>query len=212
MPDGWGLALPPAAAAALLGMLGFAWTAGTLAILAGFVLFFFRNPTRGAPGDERTVVAPADGTVIEVAECEEADGGKALRIGIFLSIFDVHVNRAPLAGRVLGIEREPGGYRAAFRKGAERENARVTLTLETAAGERVRVVQIVGWVARRIVCHPEPGQWLERGVRYGLMRFGSRTDVVLPAGSEALVSRGRHVRGGASVIARLPAPGPGASA
>jgi phosphatidylserine decarboxylase len=205
--DGLWLALPPAAAAAVLGALGLGVAAGALALLAGFVLFFFRNPARSVPGDERTVVAPADGTVIEVAEGEEPDGGKVLRIGIFLSVFDVHVNRAPLAGRVLAVEREPGGHRAAFRRGAERENARLTLTLETAGGERVRVVQIVGWVARRIVCHPKPGEWIARGARYGLMRFGSRTDVLLPPGAEPLVSRGRHVRGGASPIARLAGPG-----
>jgi phosphatidylserine decarboxylase len=150
------------------------------------------------------VVAPADGRVIEVGEIEEPGGGKGLRVGIFLSIFDVHVNRAPVAGRVVAVQRSSGGFLAAFKPEAPLHNVRLDMTLETAAGERVRVVQITGLVARRIVCQPRVGEWLPRGVRYGLIRFGSRTDVVLPVGSHACVAVGERVRGGSSVIARLP--------
>ena len=125
-------------------------------------------------------------------------------MGIFLSVFDVHVNRAPIAGRVVSIERGGTSYLAAFNRRAETENVRCTLTLETGRGERVRVVQITGLIARRIVCHPRVGDWVRRGDRYGLIRFGSRTDVVLPLSAELRVRRGDRVRGGSSVLAQLP--------
>jgi len=180
------------------------WIAVTLAlVLALFTAFFFRNPHREIPGDERTVVAPADGRVLDVGEIETETGTRALRIGIFLSVFDVHVNRAPVAGRVLAKERGGEKYLAAFNKAAERRNVRCGMTLETAGGARVDVVQITGLIARRIVCQPAVGEWLTRGVRYGLIRFGSRTDVVLPIGSEARVAVGDRVSGGSSVIAVL---------
>jgi phosphatidylserine decarboxylase len=195
------LALALAGAAGLLGWTDVGWA--MLAVTA-FVACFFRNPHREVPADERSAVAPADGKVIEVGEIERADGSKAPRVGIFLSIFDVHVNRSPVAGRVVSVERAGRRFLAAFDRRAEAENARCTLALETAGGARVEVVQIAGLVARRIVCHPRPGEWLRRGARYGLIRFGSRTDVVLPAGSELRVRRGERVRGGESVIAMLP--------
>ena len=180
---------------------------GALAVvclaLTGFVAFFFRNPARVLPSDARSVVAPADGRVVAVGEIEDAEGRKRLRIGIFLSVFDVHVNRAPVAGRVVAIERGGTKYLAAFNRDAEQENVRCAMTLETADGERVGVVQITGLIARRIVCHPTIGEWLNRGVRYGLIRFGSRTDVVLSAEAEARVAAGERVRGGESVIAWL---------
>ena len=181
------------------------WVAAALALALGlFSAFFFRNPAREIPGDERSVVAPADGRVIDSGEIETEMGSKALRIGIFLSIFDVHVNRAPVAGRVLAKQRGGDKYLPAFNKAAERKNVRCAMTLETAGGAEVDVVQITGLIARRIVCQPAVGEWLARGVRYGLIRFGSRTDVVLPAGSQARVAVGDRVKGGSSVIAILP--------
>jgi phosphatidylserine decarboxylase len=184
------------------------WIAAALALALGlFTAFFFRNPSREIPGGERSVVAPADGRVIDAGEIESETGGKALRIGIFLSLFDVHVNRAPVAGRVLAKKRGGEKYLAAFNKAAERQNVRCALTLETAEGIEVDVVQITGAVARRIVCQPDVGDWLARGVRYGMIRFGSRTDVVLPVGSQARVAVGDKVKGGSSVIAVLPGGG-----
>ncbi|MBW2315587.1 MAG: phosphatidylserine decarboxylase family protein, partial [Deltaproteobacteria bacterium] len=165
---------------------------------------FFRNPNRTIPGDDRTVVAPADGRVIEVGEIEEPDGSKALRIGIFLSVFNVHVNRMPLAGRVESIDREGAKYLAAFDRRAEGENVRCSLTMRTDAGERFRVVQITGLIARRIVTHPQVGEWVARGERYGLIRFGSRTDVVLPVAASARVKPGERVRGGSTILAEMP--------
>jgi phosphatidylserine decarboxylase len=174
--------------------------------LAGFVFAFFRNPERAIPGDERTVVSPADGRVIAVGEIEEPDGGKRLRIGIFLSVFNVHVNRAPVAGRVVAVERRGNEYLPAFNPEVETRNVACAMTLETAQRECVRVVQITGVIARRIVCHPKVGEWIARGARYGLIRFGSRTDVVLPPGATARVAPGERVRGGSSVIATLGPP------
>jgi phosphatidylserine decarboxylase len=202
--DGLALGVAPLALAGLAGLLG--WTGIGYALLGAslFVAFFFRNPPRLLPGDERTVVAPADGRVLEAGEIERPDGTKARRVGIFLSIFDVHVNRAPVAGRVVAVERGGEKYLAAFNRRAEAENVRCEMTLETERGERVGVTQISGLIARRIVCHPRAGEWIARGARYGLIRFGSRTDVVLPMDAELRVRPGERVRGGSSVIAQLP--------
>jgi len=188
---------------------GLAWGLGAPIVstvfggLGLFVAAFFRNPERTIPEGDLRVIAPADGRVIEVGEIETADGKKALRIGIFLSVFNVHVNRAPVSGRVVSIERSGDAYLAAFNREAETRNVRCAMTLAMADGRQVGVVQITGLIARRILCHAEIGEWLDRGVRYGLIRFGSRTDVVLPLGSKALVERGARVRGGSTVLAEL---------
>ncbi|MCA9510606.1 MAG: phosphatidylserine decarboxylase family protein, partial [Myxococcales bacterium] len=171
--------------------------------LGAFVLAFFRNPERALPGDADAVVAPADGRVIEAAPVELADGRKAVRIAIFLSVFDVHVNRMPVAGRVVAIERAGNAYLAAFNPDALTHNVRLDVVLAMAGGARVVVSQITGLIARRIVCHAKVGDAIGRGQRYGLIRFGSRTDVVLPPEAVACVARGDRVRGGATVIARL---------
>ncbi len=195
-------ALPLALAglAGLLGLpsLGFAFMAFTV-----FTACFFRNPPRFIPEDESLVVAPADGRVLEVGEVETASGEKVLRIGIFLSLFDVHVNRCPLAGRVVSIERSGSKDRAAFDRKAEAAHVRCTMTLETAAGERFQVAQITGLIARRVVCFPEIGEWVRRGDRYGYIRFGSRTDVLLPLRAVPKVRRGDRVKGGSTAVARL---------
>ncbi len=192
---------------------GIAWGAGAPlagALLTGVALFvasFFRNPPREIPPGDALVVSPADGRVIEVGEIEQPGGEKALRIGIFLSVFNVHVNRAPVAGRILSIERSGTKFLAAFNPDAETKNVRLDLTLETALGARVRVAQITGLIARRIVCHAQVGEQIAKGARYGLIRFGSRTDVVLPLGSRARVAKGDRVKGGSSVLAELPEGG-----
>ena len=203
-PDAYAIAIPLALAG--VAALAFGWAAlGLLALGLGlFVTAFFRNPSREIPPGEREVVSPADGRVIALDEVELPGGEKGLRIGIFLSVFDVHVNRAPVAGRVVAIERSGNAFLAAFNLEAETRNVRLDLTLELASGLRVRVAQITGLIARRIVCHAKVGEWLPRGVRYGLIRFGSRTDLVLPAGSRAQVAKGDRVWGGSSVLAELP--------
>ena len=204
VPDAWRLGSIPAVLGLVSGALG--WGLASLVFwgLTLFTIAFFRNPNRAIPGDDRTVVAPADGRVIEVGEIEDPDGSKALRIGIFLSVFNVHVNRMPLAGRVESIDREGAKYLAAFDRRAEGENVRCSLTMRTDAGEWFRVVQITGLIARRIVTHPQVGEWVARGERYGLIRFGSRTDVVLPVAASARVKPGERVRGGSTILAEMP--------
>jgi phosphatidylserine decarboxylase len=205
-PEGWPFVAPLVLAAVAAAVAAPAWLAAIVGALAVFVVAFFRNPSRAIPGDERTVVAPADGRVLCVDEIEHATGGKGLRIGIFLSVFDVHVNRAPLAGRVVSIERNGSLYLAAWNPRGERENVQLAMTLQLADGRRAVVTQITGLIARRIVCHAAVGDVLPRGARYGLIRFGSRTDVLLPLGSRAAVRVGDRVRGGATVLAHLGDP------
>ena len=202
--DGLRLAAVPAAAGVLAVLTGHGLVALGLLGLAGGLVAFFRNPERVPAGDELSAVSPADGRVISVAEALDGDGEKRLRIGVYLSLLDVHVTRAPVAGRVVAVERHGGGHHPAFIPDAERVSPACAMTLETPRGERVRVVQITGVLARRIVCHPRVGEWVARGARYGLIRFGSRTDVVLPPGARARVQPGDRVRGGSSVIATLP--------
>lgn len=202
-PDAYWLATP------LVVVAGVTWGAGVFAAtavfgaLALFVVSFFRNPQRTIPDEEAVAVAPADGRVLSVEEVETDAGEKGLRIAIFLSVFNVHINRAPVAGRVRRVERAGESYFAAFRPTALHHNVRLAMELETESGQRVTVTQITGWLARRIICQPEPGDWVERGTRYGLIRFGSRTDVLLPPGSRARVVAGDRVRGGATIVASM---------
>ncbi len=210
--DAFMLGAIPLALVGLAGLLGLAWLGYACMALTVFVASFFRNPPRDIPGDERTVVSPADGRVIAVGDAELPDGSKVPRVGIFLSVFNVHVNRSPVAGRVVDIERAGSKFLAAFNPKVETENVRLAMTLETLFHERVRVVQISGLIARRIVCHPQIGEWIQRGARYGLIRFGSRTDVYLPPGSELTVKKGQKVRGGSTVLGTLPELSPANSA
>ncbi len=161
-----------------------------------FCLAFFRDPDRVIPDDSALLVSPADGTVTAV---EESPSG--LRISIFLSIFDVHVNRSPVAGRVQRVKYHPGRFIAANFDKSSTENERNTLILDTERGE-IRVVQIAGVIARRIICRVQPGDTLGSGERFGMIRFGSRTDLIVPPGAEPLVRIGTKVRGGSSVVAR----------
>ena len=201
--DAFVLGIAPLVLAGVAGLAGWPLLGFACMVLTVFVAFFFRNPLRFIPEDESLVVAPADGRVIEVGEVETASGEKMLRIGIFLTVFNVHVNRMPLAGRVVAVERSGSRYLAAFNRDAEHANVRCAVTLATATGERVQVVQITGLIARRILCFPQVGEWVRRGDRYGYIRFGSRTDVLLPARAEARVRPGEWVKGGSSVVARL---------
>ena len=202
--DALPLGLIPFLLAGGFGMLGWTWAGYAMLGLTVFVALFFRNPQRLLPGDDRTVVSPADGRVLEAGEVELPNGEKAVRVAIFLSIFNVHVNRAPVPGRVRAIERSGEKFLAAFGKQAATHNVRLDMTLETPRGETVVVSQITGLIARRIVCHPVVGEFVARGARYGLIRFGSRTEVLLPPTAELRVGRRESVRGGRDVIAQLP--------
>jgi phosphatidylserine decarboxylase len=173
-----------------------------------FVLYFFRNPERTPPADERAVVAPADGAVIVVERVPETPlGMEALKISIFMSVFNVHVNRVPMSGRVVDTFYHKGKFFDARHGRASFENERSGICLETDAGVRLAFVQIAGLIARRIVSYPRVGDRLVRGARYGLIRFGSRVDIYLPADIEPLVRLGDVTVAGETVLARLASRG-----
>ncbi len=193
-----------AAAPLLFGMvaLGFHWNwlGGVLLVLGAFVLFFFRDPERTPPSDPELIVSPADGRVMEVVE--EARGEcPGRRISVFLSIFDVHVNRAPVAGRIAAMEYRKGQFYAAMRGRASEQNEQNVIHVSNERGEIV-FKQIAGWVARRILCWKAVGDSVTRGERVGMIRFGSRVDIWLPDRVEILVRSGQHVSGGSSILAQ----------
>ncbi len=193
-----------AAAPLLFGIvvLGFHWNwlGGVLLVLGAFVLFFFRDPERTPPSDPELIVSPADGRVMEVVE--EARGEcPGRRISVFLSIFDVHVNRAPVAGRIAAMEYRKGQFYAAMRGRASEQNEQNVIHVSNERGEVV-FKQIAGWVARRILCWKAVGDSVTRGERVGMIRFGSRVDIWLPDRVEILVRPGQHVAGGSSILAR----------
>jgi phosphatidylserine decarboxylase len=179
--------------------------AGGVLLLIGAAanLAFFRNPRRAIPAAPGLVVSPADGRVVEVTELPEADEfvGRAQRVAIFLSIFNVHVNRSPVGGKVRTVRRRGGEYRAAFSAEASARNAQLRVDLELASGARLAVVQITGLIARRILCYASEGDELVRGGLYGLICYGSRVELILPATAVVRVAVGERVRGGSSVIA-----------
>lgn len=173
-------------------------------LLTLFVLYFFRNPERTPPADSAAVVAPADGTVIVVEQVPETPlGAPALKISIFMSVFNVHVNRVPFDGKVVDIFHHQGKFFDARHGRASFENERNGIVLEIAGGDRIAFVQIAGLIARRIISYPLVGDLLVRGERYGLIRFGSRVDVYLPVGAEPLVKLGDKTIAGETVLARI---------
>ena len=200
--EGWPFILPPAVAACIMAAMGWVGTAAVLAVVALAFLGFFRDPDRTAPDLPGAVLAPADGRVMVITEAVDPWVGPAVRVSIFLSPLDVHVNRAPIAGLVKNVEYVAGRFLAAYRPEASEQNERCAVSLD---GERARVMvtQISGVLARRIVCRVRPGDTLRAGERYGLIRFGSRTDLVVPRGTEVRVRVGDRVRGGESVMGVL---------
>ncbi len=177
------------------------WLAWPFAALGVFVAFFFRDPTRVPPADPKLLASPADGTVVDAGP-SPMDPSRQ-QIGIFLSILNVHINRSPLNAAVSAIRYTPGRFFAAYRKEAAAQNERNEL--ELLDGDfRVTVRQIAGVVARRIVCTVVENDRLERGQRFGLIQFGSRTEVVFPREVEILVRVGDRVKGGETAIARRP--------
>jgi phosphatidylserine decarboxylase len=191
-----------------LGALLFWPSAIIAAVLAVFVFWFFRDPLRKIPDDRGVVVAPADGKVVSINNLsyEAYLDGPAIEIGIFLSIFNVHVNRCPLAAEVEQIRYSPGKFLNALRPASARDNERLTLQLKTtdSAARRVVVRQIAGAIARRIVCWARPGDRLARGTRFGMIKFGSRTELVLPheADLKLSVQVGQNVKAGSTIVAR----------
>jgi phosphatidylserine decarboxylase len=202
--EGWGFILVPLALAALLTWAGWIKTALGLAALAAFMAFFFRDPERAVPTTPRAILAPADGKVMAVGPvAHDPFVGPAQAVSIFLSPLDVHVNRSPLAGLVVGVEYRPGAKLAAYRAEASERNERTSISIQ-GDGARVVVRQIAGVLARRIVCRVQPGDRLASGQRFGLIKFGSRTDLIVPAAARLQVKIGDRVRGGETVMGVLP--------
>jgi phosphatidylserine decarboxylase len=181
------------------------WLSLLFLVLICYTVFFFRDPDRAVPADPHAVVAAADGTVTDIAEVEETEvlKTKLRRIGIFLSIFDVHTNRAPIGGRVVYREHRQGLYLDARRPDCSDKNEAMTWAFENSRATIV-VRQLTGAIARRIVAWSDMGDELKKGDRFGMIRFGSRTEVYSPLNANVLVKVGDHVAGGATVIARLP--------
>jgi phosphatidylserine decarboxylase len=198
--EGYWFASPPL----LIGLIGvlmhWNWIGGVLIFLGLFVAFFFRDPERTPPQDPAIIVSPADGRVMEVVD-ESLGGRPGRRISIFLSVFNVHVNRSPVAGQISSINYRTWKFYAAMRGRASAENEQNAFHVQTDHGEVV-FTQIAGWIARRIVCWKSVGDSVVRGERIGMIRFGSRTDVWLPEAVEILVQPGKFVAGGTSVLAR----------
>ncbi len=179
---------------------GLKWSGGLLVFLGLFVLYFFRDPERAIPSDPGAVVSPADGHVVEIVD-EAREGQAGRRISIFLSVWDVHVQRAPVAGRVAAVEYKPGRFYAALRARASTENEQNVISIATPAGTLV-FKQIAGAIARRVLCWKNVGEMVSLGERVGMIRFGSRVDVWLPAGARVVVRRGQSVKGGSSTLAK----------
>jgi phosphatidylserine decarboxylase len=179
--------------------------AAVLTVLALFILWFFRDPERVDPVEEGLVLAPGEGRVILVGEADEPTylRGPARKVSIFLSVFDVHVQRAPVAGTVEHYVYSPGAYAVAWADKASEDNEQASLGLATPHG-RVLVRQIAGLVARRIVTYPSQGQSVERGERIGLIRFGSRVDLFIPLEWEITCAVGDRAVAGRTVLARQP--------
>jgi len=181
-----------------------AWALWLFLLLFLCVVAFFRDPERAVPTDENLIIAAADGTVMDIVELDENEvlKTKTRRVGIFLSIFDVHTNRAPIGGRIVYRQHRPGLFLDARRPDCSKKNESVTWAFEN---PRVTVVvrQITGAIARRIVAWAEVGDELKKGERFGMIRFGSRTELYLPLSAEVLVKTGDHVLGGSTIIARL---------
>jgi phosphatidylserine decarboxylase len=192
-----------AVAGALILFTGSWWLGVAPVILAAFFLWFFRDPRRTIPAGAGLVVSPGDGVVTETVTIQTPEGARQ-RISIFLSVFNVHVNRTPIAGAVTRVHYQKGLYLNAMNPASADRNEQCAVTVR-GDGYEVTFKQIAGLLARRIVCNLHEGDLVERGQRMGLIKFGSRVDVILPAEAQLKVKVGQKVNGGSSVLAAMPA-------
>jgi phosphatidylserine decarboxylase len=201
--EGWPfLAAAIAAAAAASWFAG--WWAAPLWLAVLFVLQFFRDPARQVPGDARTVVSPADGRVVAVGRARDPYLGRnAIKVSVFMNVFNVHSNRSPVDGRVQKRWYNPGRFVNAALDKASEENERNALWLRTSGGADVTCVQVAGLIARRILCYVREGDTLARGQRFGFIRFGSRVDVYVPEDASLVAALGDKVYASITVIATL---------
>ncbi|HAS54818.1 MAG: phosphatidylserine decarboxylase [Nitrospirae bacterium GWC2_57_13] len=202
--EGWIFILPLVIVTVLFFILGWRYPGYTVLALTIFVLFFFRDPERVVPQGNNLVVSPADGRVVVVKDIFEPTYLKqdVKQISIFLSVFNVHVNRAPIGGKVDTVKYNPGKFHVASVDKASLDNEQTAMVI-TQGGRKVLVKQIAGLIARRIICYAKPGDSLAQGERYGLIRFGSRVDIFLPKDAEIKVKVGDRVKGARDVIGVL---------
>lgn len=211
--EGWPFVFPFIALSGLLALLGRPGWAAAAGILACGILLFFRNPHRAFHGTGSTVLAPADGliTLVEQVEDPAIGAGSFHHIVTFLSVFDVHVQRVPIRGRVIASALTRGRKVAAFRADAGEVNEQHLAVLELESGERVGIKQIAGLFARRVVCYLKQGERVERGQMLGVIKFGSRVDLYVPSRYRVLVAKGDRVKNGSTAMADLPPAPPATS-
>lgn len=198
--DAYAFAIPPIVLGVLCLGFGWYWAAGVLIFLGLFVFYFFRNPRRTIPSDPSLVLSPADGHVVEIVD-ELFDATMGHRISIFLAVWDVHVQRAPVAGRIVRVVYKPGKFYAAMRSAASEKNEQNVIYMDTERGAVV-FKQIAGAIARRVICWKRENEMVGHGELVGMIRFGSRVDIWLPMETQVVTRRGQKVKGGESVLAR----------
>lgn len=200
--EGFPFLIPSALLTLFCGAVG--WKVLTISgiLLTLFIAFFFRNPKRKIPSFQNIILSPADGRIIQVAECEEDRFLKqrSLKVSIFMSLFDVHINRSPATGKVLETSYHPGRFLVASREKSSLLNEQNAFILETEDRAKILLIQIAGFVARRIVCYTKAGDILRKGEIFGMIRFGSRIDLYLPTDVRPIIRVGQHVKGGESII------------
>jgi phosphatidylserine decarboxylase len=189
-----------------LGLLGISAGAWFFSLLTVFVISFFRDPERAIPAGEKAILSPADGKIIRIESCTEERflKGPAIKVSIFMSVFNVHVNRIPLSGRIAEVAYRPGKFVSANLDKASAANEQNALLLEAAGETKLLFVQIAGLIARRIVCWVRKGDPVERGRRFGMIRFGSRMDVYLPPNVQMQARLGQKAYGGQTILGYLP--------
>ena len=195
----------PFSLALVLFILGFPVTGAAAMTIAMASALFFRDPERSNSAEPGDILSPADGRIVAVDQVEEDRylGDKALRISVFMSVFNVHVNRIPMDAKVIAVKHVPGGFAMAHLDDAGSINERTEILLEDGSGSRSLLVQVAGLVARRIICRLSEGDSVVRGSRFGLICFGSRVDLYLPVTARPGVEIGSRVRAGQSVLARM---------
>jgi len=200
--EGYPFIIPMALASLLSGLMGWVYMAGVFCGVTLFVIYFFRNPARTPPSSENAIVSPADGRILEVTNLLENRflHREAVKISIFMSLFDVHVNRSPMSGRVMETVYQPGKFFAANTDKSSLLNEQNALLLSSRDGFEILFIQIAGIIARRIVCYVQEGNVLKMGQIFGMIRFGSRVDIFLPPSVDIRVQAGDHVRAGESIL------------
>jgi phosphatidylserine decarboxylase len=203
--EGWPFIAAALAAALAAHWLAGGWWALPLWIVVAFMAQFFRDPPRAVPGEPKAVLSPADGRIVAVERARDPYLERdALKMSVFMNVFNVHSNRSPVDGEIRNAWHHPGKFFNAELSKSSLENERHALSIRTAGGADVTCVQIAGLIARRILCYAVPGQRLTRGERYGFIRFGSRVDVYLPPESRPVAAVGDKVYATASMLAMLP--------